>query len=188
MSEDKIVQKIQDTLKKQVAKDTDMIFESLVVKPDNRTLPEELFVNYFLPYFAGNTPEEYQQEVIEKWITIASSAMHEVDIVSPSGIVLFTVPSLFDTSSIDTINRNVGNSLSDIYAQYELKGNNIPAVAETYLSKELSKKLSIVKDNPNMADTESRWKSIFDRYNVVSNLSVNTAVVEDDPTDDLEYS
>lgn len=166
MSEDKVSKAIANNLKKQVAEQTNDIYNSLVGTKENSQLPEDIFKQYFLPHFSGQAPISSKPQIVAEWIGIAGTPASEVDVIDTAGHVLFTVPSLFDSSIIDTVKRDPGNSISDIYSQYDLKTNNIPSVANNFLNKELSKKLSIVDTTVKHEDVTNQWNSIFDRYGI----------------------
>jgi hypothetical protein len=184
MSEDKVSKAIANNLKKQVAEQTNDIYNSLVGNKENSQLPEDIFQQYFLPHFSGQASISNKPEVMAEWISIAGTPTSEVDIIDHAGHVLFTVPSLFDTNVIDAVKREVGESISDIYNQYDLKSNNIPSVANNFLNKELSKKLRIVDTNINHSDITDRWNSIFDRYGIQHSTPSNTTKETDSSLDD----
>lgn len=165
------------------------IFNSLIVEKTNSVLPENIFRDYFLPFFAGIRPFERNSPVISEWISIAGTPMSEVDIIDGAGRVLYTVPSLFDTDFLSIARRDPGDSIADIYQQYDLRSNNLPQVANNYLNKALNTKLSKIKLTSNRANENlNRWNTILTRYGL---NAVNSTVVNrhhnEDLTDDLIY-
>lgn len=185
--EDKVSQAIMDNTKRQLKQQTDSIYDSLVGQRDNSQLPEEIFVGYFLPFFSGQRPITDNSQVVAEWISIAGTPMNEVDVISPSGDTIFSVPSLFDTNMIDVVSREVGQSISDIYAQYDLKSNNIQSVANNFLNKELSKKLKIIDSNVDHAETTHRWNDILTRYGIPVQQQSMSKESSNDLDDDVIY-
>ena len=161
------------------------IYDGLVVDKLNGTLPENILKDYFLPYFAGITPITRNTTVLTEWVSIAGSPTGEVDIVDQWGNILFTTPSIFDTSSIDPTRRQ-GGSLVSIFDQYELHNNNIPAVANNFLVNAMYDKVkdfTVLEEN---STTSKRWQDIFIKYGLQK--PNDSKIVElDDLSDDLEY-
>lgn len=175
---------ISNNLKTTIAKQTQDVHDALVTHHECIKMEEELFVGYFLPHFCNKVPISTQPAIIAQWISIAGSPMSEVDVIDRAGEILYTVPSLFDTSIINVAERKVGDSIADISAEFDLRNNNIPAVAQTFLRNQLQRKLSIV--NKHVNDTaQQRWQLIFTRYGIESPTIQPMATV--DPGDDLEY-
>lgn len=187
MPEDKVSQAISENLRRKVQEQTDDIFKSLVGDRENSKLPEDIFAGYFLPHFSGQQPISSNSQVLAEWIGIAGTPTSEVDVIDKAGQTLFTVPSMFDTSAIDVTKRDVGNSISDIYAQFDLKSNNIPVVANRFLNAQLSKKLEDIDGHHSHNDVTERWGKIFERYGIQPAKTSTTAEPKQDPSDDLVY-
>lgn len=172
-------------LKRDLSKQTDDIYSALVEHHKHSQVPEDLFKEYFLPYFTENKSISDQPDIIAKWIGIAGTPMSEVDVVDMAGDVLFTVPSLFDSAIINATDRKAGNSLADISSEFDLKSNNIPVVAQNFLNNELRQKLSIVDTKQANPKAREQWAAIFDRYGIVN--IAPPSVEADDLSDDVEY-
>lgn len=175
-----------------IAKDTDSIFNALVVEPKRSVavLPEEQFKNYFYPYFSGEAKLEDNPEVLPSWVSIAGSPMAEVNIIDNGGNVLFSVPPVFDSSIIENVKRNLGESFSDIYAQYKMHSNNLPIVGDKFLADALSNKLpKVLKASGNLTGNQQRWNEIFHRYGKESTASPVTVLPGNQMAggDDVEY-
>lgn len=150
------------------------IYDSLVVHAPHGRLPEEIFKERFLPTFAGEAPMVKDSAVIAEWIGVAGTAMNEVDIIDSKGNVLFTVPSIFDTNVLEITKRNAGESIADIYKEFNLRHNHIPIVADKYLAESLSGKLQeitkpVADGNPN----QKRWTEILGRYGKAPSATQN---------------
>lgn len=180
--EDAYVQNLKDNLTKQA----DSFYDALVENTTRSHVPEDLFRDYFLPYFINEVPISSNPEVISKWIGIAGTPMSKVDVVNDADEVIYTVPSLFDTTIINSSERRPGDSIADISAEFDLKNNNIPAVAQSFLSQQLDRKLSIVDQNRINSQARQEWSDIFKRYGINKKLETpqlnSTEVV-----DDVEY-
>ena len=189
MVEDILSKKIVEDQTLKLQQEMDSIYDSLVVNAPHNMLPENIFREHFLPFFSVSAEEGIGSDnaVLSQWISIAGTPNNEVDVVDGAGQVLFTVPSLFDTSVIETVQRDVGNSLADITHTFELKNNNIPIVAENYLNNQLTKKLGIVKPSTNREEVEKRWGSIFARYGIEKTTTQSTAKEDDGLADDIIY-
>ncbi len=186
---DRVMARIGDAARDDITKKIDSAFDALVVNAQPEVkLPEQVFVHHFLPYFSGQKPMTKEDRVIENWVAIAGTPTNEVAIVGNDGAVLFNVPPVFDTSSLDVTTRNVGESMGDIYAGFAMRRNNIPAVANTYLAASLDNKHNEIVNEPT-GTVQKRWQAIMDRYNIAgAKPAVATSTVGDDePNDDLVY-
>lgn len=167
-------------------------FDSLVVKANKAHLPEVVFQQHFLPFFAGelDTPALKDRDVITDWISIAGTPMSEVDIVDEAGATLFTVPPIFDSNIIEHVNRKAGNSLRDIMAEYEIRKTGIPAQANNFLNAALAEKSrEMTSDTRHLSVTTARWNEIMKRYNKdsVDGTGASTKDTAIDPGDDVVY-
>jgi hypothetical protein len=163
------------------------IFNALVRDTKNAVIPEQIFVNYFLPYLAGLVPITNDVTVISDWISVAGTAMSEVDVIDQHGKVLFTVPKLLDTNIINIVNRERGNAFQEIYAQFNLHSNNIPIVGDRYLNGALDKKIDSMSQESNAFSNNSvRWNEILTRYGLILNTTVSIKESSQDD-DDVEY-
>lgn len=185
----KIEKAISNLQLNDIREKTDFFHDSLVAKTPKARLPESIFRSHFLPYFAGQTGITKDSNVLVEWISVAGSPMSEVDVIDQNQNVLFTVPALFDTNIIEIAKREAGKSLADIYQNFELRNNNIPAVAQNYLSHALADKLQeIQKPSEYRHQNEQRWTSILEHYGVQSaSGKAATSQQTNDDHDDVVY-
>ena len=181
---------IQEAMKQQtienIRSQTDDFYKELVQQNTNGRLPENIFVGYFLPYFSGQKPIDKSSQVMADWISIAGTPMNEVDILDQSGNTIYTVPSLFDTNIIKVNSRKEGESIADIYNQYDLRMNNIPSVANNFLLKALDKKIEDLNTQSTIHDNNvTRWNSILSRYGL--NTTKTSDQKDTDIVDDVIY-
>ena len=181
---DALSDSIATNLKTTISKQTQDIHNALVEHHERVHIPEDVFVNYFLPHFVNKIPIASQPAIIAEWIAIAGTPMSEVDVIDHGGTVLFTVPSLFDTSIINVSDRKAGDSIADISAEFDLRNNNIPVVAQTFLRTQLQRKLAIVDQKVNNK-AQQQWHHIFERYGIQKPSITSEPTI--DPADDLEY-
>jgi len=183
---DKPFEKLQEANRNQVTESINSTYDKLVVNKQNSTLPEGIFKEHFLPYFAGEKAITSDVSVMAEWVGVAGSPMGEVDVIDNNNQVLFTVPSLFDTNVINTVKRTPGKSLPEIYSQYDLRANNIPVVAEKFLSDALADKANnITKEANPKATNVDRWSNILSRYGYKTEQSSNST--SEEHQDDVVY-
>lgn len=166
---DATMQKVRQNNMDTLRRETDKTFEALVVEPqrEKARVPEETFKNYFLPYFSGQANISENADVLPTWVGIAGSPSAEVSIIDQAGNVLFDVPAIMDLSVIDTSRRKLGESLANIYSQYELHSNQLPVVGERYLADAMNKKTpTLFKESEQYAQNSNRWNGIFERYDI----------------------
>jgi hypothetical protein len=163
------------------------IFSRLITEQDRAVLPESIFVEYFLPYFSGRTPVG-TSKVLPDWISVAGSTTSEVDIISPSGAVLFTTPGLFDTSIFDPMAHLNTTSIANIHTGYEMRQTNLPMAAKSYWDQSIAR-VDVMGEEIDRADVTQRWMDIFARYGIepITGTSVPKSKVEYDLSDDIEY-
>ncbi len=185
-------EKIANLKREEISLQIGRAFDSLVVKKENAHLPEQVFQQYFLPFFAGELDNASLKgrDVVTDWISIAGTPMSEVDIVDDNGQTLFAVPPIFDSNIIDHVNRKAGKSLNDIMTEYELRKTGVPAQANNFLNEALANKSQeIAGDTSHTAVVTQRWDTILMRYGkspltATANAEKSTEV---DPGDDVVY-
>lgn len=133
-----------------------------IENPPRPTFPEPLFVQYFLPYFAGTAGPESQVDYTT-WIQkVSGGDSIAVDIIDENGTVLFTVPPLLERAGIVT--NTSGKSMTIIERQYSRRmeidvqgGQNllVDSLNDLYLPKEQPDQM--------LANTRA-WNDIFRRY------------------------
>jgi len=184
---------VVDQQRDSIVAQIDNSFQSLVINNPKVRLPENVFVNYFLPFFSGTATAESinARNVISEWIGVAGTAMAEVDIIDVSGQVIFTVPALFDTDMINIAAKQAGQSMSDIVNEYSLRKAGVPQAATNYLNTALFNLGNGITRESNHADAIAlRWAGIFQRYGIAGSNNTNSSklATQDNPGDDLDYS
>lgn len=172
----------------QIQESMNFAHDSLVASQVKTQLPEHVFVNFFLPFFAGR-PVLPGRNVVAEWIGVAGTPMSEVDVVDSTGQVLFTVPAIFNTNILEIANRKAGRSFADIFSEYELRKAGVPIAANGYLAQNLHSKASeIVKGPHDTGHIASRWATIMSRYGILSeSVKLPQSRLQDKGDDDVTY-
>lgn len=187
---DEIAQKYIDTATEQIRTSIDYHYDQLVEKPSKElsTLPENIFVQYFLPFFCGEKTIEKDNDVIAKWIAIAGNPNKEVNIIDEDGQTVVTIPALVDSSFIDFKNINKGQPIKNIIANYELHKSQLPIVGENYLRNTMDSRIeSLTKDSAVQVENELRWINVFARYNKVITAKEDTEILDRMSDDEISY-
>lgn len=127
---------------------------------------ERVFVEYFLPMFAGNLEVEEANLRQSQWNVLAGTLVSEVLVTAPSGEELFRVPAMAMTRIFDVTKRD-GPTIDELAAMSERIQMQSPARAEQFLSDNYTKKVLSMRDPNNKRQPEiQRWLDIFARYGV----------------------
>jgi C1A family cysteine protease len=133
-----------------------------VASADIKTMPEDLFVNVFLPLFAGDEEKKYKVN-FAMWAGQAGSAYKPVNIVDAANKVLFTVPPLFDRNQVTPVEGD-GIRMSHVIHTTQQYANMHPAQAEAYLNEQLSQRNLVKRVPANILNHLESWNAIFKRY------------------------
>jgi len=173
---------MDDNTQKELLENISSGFKALVSDIPVARLPEEIFKNHFLPYFSGQKTPSQDKPVFAEWVSVAGNPVSSVDIIDRDNNVLFRVPPLFDTGMVTQIQ---GKTMREIFKQYELYNNNLPQVANNFLSKALSAKSEGYTATP-LTKAERDWNEILNRYDL-ADKKVNNSIKADNDKDDLIY-
>lgn len=182
-----VTENIAAAAREELTASTNSIHEALVLDTTGivNKLPESVFVEVFLPYFAGEKQITKENSVMNDWVSIAGTPNNEVAIVGADGTVLYRVPAIYDTSILNVTHRNKGESLNEIYTHYDLQQNNLPVVAERFLTDSLTHKVPSMLDPQKLDSVSQRWAAILATYGRTQGASVAKNASAD--TDDLTY-
>lgn len=184
MTIDAHLEQVKQSLVSDIEKGTDIVFKGLVENPPINSIPESLFVNYFLPCFTGQVIRE---NWVMEWVGIAGTPMSEVAVVQDgTRNILFKVPGILSSRNL-FLNKQTGD-LGDIFTRYEQINNNLPKAGIRFLSQALNQKSQEIMQNYSMDSTKQAWLYILQRYNLVSQqISQQTANVSTNDGDMFEY-
>lgn len=189
-------QDFEENLKKQklgtIVDTIDRSYGDIVGEKVNGKLPENLFVQHFLPFFTGQVPSKDVHQYYQYWIGVAGTPMNEVDIIDGKGETIFTVPPIMNSDFVNPAKRSKG--MGDVFAEHSLHASHSPASGERFLANELSQRINEFEDNTEkLVTAEQKWNHIFKRYGVESPYK-NEATQEvrsnndnDDDGEDLIY-
>lgn len=184
----KTVQELDEQVRKQTLLDMtntiESIYDDLVVTKKNNILPEQIFVKEFLPLFYGAVEDKdvrFQQ--IQSWISIAGSPSSEVSIVDVDNNVLFDVPPVINSSSIDIVSRG-DKDIGKIFESFS--ADNFPIRGNRNLLSELDNKQEDIISQTDKSKKEAyeRMNQIFVRYGLDTKVSKQTS---NEDTSDFEY-
>jgi hypothetical protein len=182
MSIENQVTSVREMLIREMDKSKTIIFDGLLNNSMVNNIPESLFVNYFLPCFVGkvNNPNW-----VMEWISIAGSPMVEVGILKDNSTeILYYVPSILNTNNV-LLHKQSGD-IGDIFSRYDQINNNIPMQGLNFLVEALNSKNIELLSKINFSEVNQRWINIFQRYNIVSQLSLNQPNSSSDSGDYFE--
>lgn len=154
---------ITKTIYNELNSSTDKIYNSLVENKESycNSLPESIFVNYFLPFFIGQRNDN--ENWLLEWISIAGTPSSYVRIFKDGDVnrTLFFVPPVLNTN---IINNDI--SLKSIIETSNNYSNNIPIVGTRFLFEALQDKSNKMLSNFNNSYI-NEWVSIFNYYNLI---------------------
>lgn len=185
--------KVEERIRKAQAAEMDAeiskIYDDIIVKNGkNEQIPENVFVDNFLPFFAGKVQDNADLKIMTNWIGVAGSPMNEVDVVDASGKVIFTVPPIYSTNFLSTSARN-GPSFNDIVKYAQIQSTRIPDLGDRIIGTDGVNMVAAMAPNPADKHTQA-WKKIHDRYNIkpTADMKIEGEKTQSsDGADDLDF-
>jgi len=163
MSIENQVNTVRNMLLAEIEKTKTVVFDGLLNNIPMNSIPESLFVNYFLPCFLGNP---LSPNWVVEWISIAGTPMAELNVVRDgSKEILFTVPSILNTNNLFL--HKEGGDIGDIFTRYDQINSNMPGQGLNFLLQALSSKNQELLNKVNFNDVNQRWYNILIRYNMI---------------------
>jgi len=137
-------------------------FEELVQVPINSTIPEQVFVEYFLDFFRSGMVNDANNILGIKWVELSKSPFNPVDVIDNAGNYLYTVPPMI--MKPDLTGKPIGDvNFGKIASTFELKNNRLPADATNYLNNQLNG-LDQQIQGPDIGMITKQWEFIFAKY------------------------
>lgn len=168
---------VREALYTDINKNRDVIFNGLVENAPVNSLPESVFVNYFLPCFIG---QQTNPNWVMEWISIAGTPMAEVNIIKDgTQEILFRVPGILSTNTLFNKNKV---AMSDVFSRYDQLSANIPSQGLNFLMSALGNINKDILDQHNLDIVKQNWLHILQRYNLVQ---VNIPVTNNQNDSDL---
>ncbi len=161
MSVQRMMTDVKDMFISEMNTVRDKAFKGLVEDFPKARLPENIFVEYFLPLFLGHRTD--RPNWVAEWIGVAGSPSAEVEVFNQvTGEVLFTVPGVLATSLVNPASDGVW--MHDIFARGSQLNNNIPGSGTNFVLNQLNDKLNACVDDSEMSKEKSGWTYILNRY------------------------
>jgi hypothetical protein len=161
-------------------------FKELVQVPVISTIPEQVFVEYFLDFFKSGMVNDSNNILGIKWVELSKSPFNPVYVIDGAGNYLYTVPPL--VLKPDLVNQPIaGVNFSKIAATYELKNNRLSTDAANYINNQLSG-LSDQIQSPDANIVIKQWEYIFNRYAkpvVTEPTEANRMIAKDTSMDNM---
>lgn len=154
---------VKEMLMAEIEKSRSIVFDGLLNAGPLNSIPESLFVNYFLPCFLGNPSNP---NWVMEWVSIAGTPMAEVGVFHDiTKEHLFTVPSLLNTSNL-YLHKQSGD-IGDIFSRYDQISNNTPTRGLSFLIQALNSKNKELLHNLDFNEVNQKWYFILNRYNLI---------------------
>lgn len=177
-----VFEKVQKNRRLGIGVDIRSISNQLTTLEQNAQFPETLFVEHFLPLFAGEVQPTAQVNYTT-WIEkVAGGEKVAVDIFDENNVRIFTVPAMFDTSVLEQ-SKPGGESMTLIERHYSRLKEFDAAGSQQFLNKKLSG--LHIKDKPTEQVYENIrvWNAIFERYGKADKI-LNLINLKNDPNKD----
>lgn len=160
---------------------------AVVADTDFARLPERHFSQIFLPFFAGDEDLMYPVTLVH-WLNVAGGPYRSVNIVGSDGVILFTVPPLFDRNAINPITEDA-KSIAHVIATTSQYARIHPTQGANYLSSELTKRALVMKVPAAILNELETWNKIFTRYNRPPIMAIPETTDEPavDPKDQIPH-
>lgn len=151
-------------------------FDALVSNVPNAKLPETIFKEYFLPYFAGKVIPNERDDRAAQWIGIAGNPTREVDLIDNSGKVVLTVPSLFDTHSLNPLRPadripKGQKSTHEMLLETKLRDNHIRGSGQAFFQRNMDLRVDQIIENGGIGEathsdsaTTQKWGKVFKHF------------------------
>lgn len=175
---------VRNMLLTEMNKSKAIVFDGLLNNVALNSIPESLFVNYFLPCFLGNP---ISNNWVMEWISIAGTPMAEVNVFhDATNEILFTVPSILNTNNL--ILHKEDGDIGDIFIRYDQINNNIPGQGLNFLLQALNSKNQELLNKINFNDVNQRWYNILLRYNIIQPIDQITEQASNNEDDYFEHN
>ena len=164
MTANKVLGDLRKSLRNEMEHATDAIFTGLVVNQPKNCIPESLFRDYFLPCFIGYITTN--PNWVMEWVSIAGTPTSEVDVMDETTKeVIYTVPSLFNTSNVFNLEKPVTlNSAADHADQMN---NNFPGSGYGFMMEALMANCNEYTSGINFTEVNEKWNKILNYYKLL---------------------
>lgn len=155
---------VKNMLLAEIDKSKNIVFDGLLNNNTLNSIPESLFVNYFLPCFMG---EPKNPNWVMEWISIAGTPMAEVGVFKDgTNEILFSVPSILNTNNLFL--HKQGGDIGDIFTRFDQINSNTPSRGLGFLIQALNSKNDELINKLSFSEVNQKWYGILTRYNLVA--------------------
>jgi len=173
---------VKNMLMAEIDKSKTIVFDGLLNNIVLNSIPESLFINYFLPCFLG---EPKSPNWVMEWISIAGTPMAEVGVFRDgTNELLFTVPSILNTNNLFL--HKQGGDLGDIFTRFDQINNNTPSRGLGFLIQALNSKNQELLSKISFNEVNQKWYEILTRYKLVNIDQSSTQTTDNNPGDYFE--
>lgn len=173
-----------DSKNERIAREIETIKAQVSQTSVGARLPERIFVNVFLPFFAGEHEAMLYDVDLNTWLNVAGSPFSEVEIINDStGKTLFSVPAIYDREAVNAVNTE-GPSIAHIVASSNQLSNVHPSQGEAFLNRALTGRAMVMSVPANVRAHAGRWNEIFKRYNRPAMVAMDVNPTEQQAADD----
>ena len=127
-----------------------------------QTMPEDIFVYYFLPMFAGEDVPNASR-LIADWQRTAGSPWMPVNIVDKAGNVVAQIPALRESEWF-TPDKDSKNNLDYQMFLAKQKAAVSPRLAQAMMVDALSNKVEELTSKVNPENYLAKWQTLLSRY------------------------
>lgn len=160
-------------------------FEALE-KANVRTIPEVIFLQYFLPFFCGET-DENAQELLNQWFTIAGNTYAPVNIVNANGQFIIQVPPIHDRTTLSPI-LNRDQDIAYTFTVAQAKASLSPTLANNIINNGLSQRFNSIANNDKANPVlKEQWLKLFQHYGKIEKGPINNTPQSNGDDDDFEW-
>lgn len=146
------------------------------------TVPEIIFVTYFLPFFRNfNKATDTKSPLLYKWIELSTSPYKEVDVVDMANNVLYTVPPIYRSEGVSP-EKIKDVPFNKVMHKHKAISAVVPEQGTNYLNAEMSKLPKFVTPAEQVTDDKQRWIAIFKRYPKSADGTYYIPAPEEKPT------
>jgi hypothetical protein len=155
-------------------------------KVNVRTVPEYIFLQYFLPFFCGDTNEN-AQDLLNHWFTIAGNTYAAVNIVNNNGEFVIQVPPIHDRTTLSPI-LDRDQDIAYTFTVAQAKASLSPTLANNIINNGLGERFnSMVNNDKSNPVLKEQWIKLFQHYGKISKEVAKANLQNNGDEDEFEW-
>jgi hypothetical protein len=151
-------------------------------KSETRTIPEDLFLQHFMPIFDGSSIEDKDQKMAI-WLTIAGSGYARVIVVDINKRPVAVVPPIFNREMVN-VEAKTGINLGAMFEEANRRSDITPVLGAAIIRNELGSVLTKIIESDSNSAIEKEWIALFEKY--PNKLLVKKAITYDSGESELD--